>query len=99
MAAWVKSGRPDSNRHRELGRLLCDRYTTPARDAAILRVARRSYAGAVLARVGYGLVSGGSPGAMAVPQEELRSLVERLAGEPDRWRALVRHDPGRRTYE
>src|SRR3954453_22566357 len=25
-----RSGRPDSNRHRELGRLLCDRYTTPA---------------------------------------------------------------------
>src|SRR3954451_18737823 len=25
-----ESGRPDSNRHRELGRLLCDRYTTPA---------------------------------------------------------------------
>src|SRR4051812_32465242 len=29
-AAKPESGRPDSNRHRELGRLLCDRYTTPA---------------------------------------------------------------------
>src|SRR3954447_21478233 len=28
--ATPRSGRPDSNRHRELGRLLCDRYTTPA---------------------------------------------------------------------
>src|SRR3712207_2316166 len=29
-ASAAESGRPDSNRHRELGRLLCDRYTTPA---------------------------------------------------------------------
>ena len=28
-----KSGRPDSNRHSELGRLSCNRYTTPARSA------------------------------------------------------------------
>ena len=30
---WLESGRPDSNRHCELGRLLCNRYTSPARSA------------------------------------------------------------------
>ena len=29
-AAKRKSGRPDLNRHRDLGRVLCSRYTTPA---------------------------------------------------------------------
>jgi hypothetical protein len=27
-----ESGRPDLNRHRDLGRVLCNRYTTPARE-------------------------------------------------------------------
>jgi hypothetical protein len=30
--------------------------------------------------------------------EELRSLAAGLAADPERWRAHVRHDPGRRTY-
>jgi hypothetical protein len=30
---------------------------------------------------------------------ELAALVDGLAGDPERWRGLVRHDPDRRTYE
>ena len=32
-------------------------------------------------------------------RDELEALVTRLAAEPGRWRHLVRHDPGERTYE
>ena len=31
--------------------------------------------------------------------EEALAYVEALAAEPQRWRHLVRHDPGRRVYE
>ncbi|MEA2269975.1 MAG: hypothetical protein QOC64_2585, partial [Solirubrobacteraceae bacterium] len=30
---------------------------------------------------------------------ELEDLVTRLAGRPDLWAHLVRHDPGERVYE
>ena len=32
-------------------------------------------------------------------ERELRELVARLAAEPERWRALVRHDTGQRHFE
>ncbi len=32
-------------------------------------------------------------------RDELEALAVRLAAAPERWRHLVRHDPGERTYE
>jgi predicted metal-dependent enzyme (double-stranded beta helix superfamily) len=36
---------------------------------------------------------------LPIPPEELTELVQRLAGEPERWRHLVHHCPDARTYE
>jgi predicted metal-dependent enzyme (double-stranded beta helix superfamily) len=36
---------------------------------------------------------------MTVSPEQLRRFVDRLAREPERWQALVRHEPDRRVYE